>query len=58
MVFKYIISGCYSYLCRPEDKGERCQINVKRMYFDDLTSNSVEGMYDIVKVFLATNVNI
>ena len=56
VVFKYVISGQYTWLCRPDDKKEYCQINVKQMYFDNLTSNSVDGVYDIVKVFLPTDV--
>lgn len=58
VVFKYIISGHYTYLCRPDDRSEGCQSNVKQMYFDNLTSNSVDGMYDIVKVFLPVEINI
>lgn len=58
VVFKYVISGHYAWLCRPDDRNECCQINVKRTYFDNLTSNSVDGMYDIVKVFLLVEVNI
>lgn len=30
VVFKYVISGHYTYLCRPDDRNERCQINVFR----------------------------
>ena len=57
IVFKYVISGHYIWLCRPDDTKEYCQINVKQMYFDDLKSNSVDGVYDIVKVFLPISIN-
>jgi hypothetical protein len=36
VVFKYVISDHYIWLCRPDDSQEGCQINVKTMYFDDL----------------------
>jgi hypothetical protein len=57
-IFEFVIDGQFTYLSAPGKWGRRGSIlNVKKVYKDDLTSHSVGGVYDIIRVFLPTKVN-
>lgn len=57
-VFEFVIDGQFTYLSPPAKwKARNATFNVKKLYKDDLTSHSVDGMYDIIKVFMPVTIN-
>lgn len=57
-VFEFVIHSQYTYLSPPGKWGRRGSIlNVEKLYKDNLTSHSVDGMYDIIKVFMPVTIN-
>ncbi len=57
-VFEFVIDGPYTYLSAPGKWGRRGSIlDVKKLYKDDLTSHSINGAYDIIKVFMPVIIN-